>query len=86
MAYFRASFPEETFAAHLLKEHAVIWIGRYGVGCGMLGEQGIESVHARFNSLQQTYSRIPQRVKRLKCIVKDYLISIAPENVIASTM
>ena len=33
---------------HLLEDHAEVWIGAHGVGFDMMGEQGAESIHARF--------------------------------------
>ena len=47
----------------------------------LLGEQGAESIHVKFNSLGRAYTAI--RVKRLKCILKEHLLSIAPDMVAA---
>ena len=57
------------------------WVRARSVGFGLLGEQGAESIHARFNSLRRTYASVPSGVERLKNIVKEHLISIPPQNV-----
>ena len=51
------------------------------VGFGLLGEEGAESIHAKFNSLGRAYTAIPDRVERLKCIMKEHLVSIVPDMV-----
>ena len=47
----------------------------------VLGEQGAESIHRRFNALNITHSSIRNKEKRLRCIVKEHLISIAPDSI-----
>ena len=47
----------------------------------MMGEQGAESIHAYFNSLQRTYSTIPNAVERLEYIMKEHFLHVAPANV-----
>ncbi len=54
------------------------------MGFGLLGEQGIESVHAHFNSLGRTYRSIPEEVDRLRQLMKEHLLHIAPEHVSAT--
>ena len=52
----------------------------WGVGLGMLGEQGAESIHTVFNQLRRTYANIPNRVAQLKSIVTEHHCQICPEN------
>ena len=33
----------------------VEWISTHQAGCGLMGEQGAESIHAKFNSLINTH-------------------------------
>ena len=68
---------------HMLEDHATEWVRLTHVGFGLLGEQGAESIHAKFNSLGRAYTAIPDRVERLKCIMKEHLVSIAPDMVAA---
>ena len=61
------------------------WVRTRSVGFGLLGEQGAESIHVRFNNLRRTYVSVPSGVERLKNIVKEHLhvISITAQNVAA---
>ena len=60
------------------------WVNRGpSVGFGLLGEQGAESIHARFNQLGLAFAPIKDRVQNLKCIVKERLLSIEPQLVAA---
>ncbi|KAL5517678.1 hypothetical protein EMCRGX_G003271 [Ephydatia muelleri] len=85
MDYFRTNFPNENISPkmHLLEDHTVEWVRRYNFGFGMLGEQGAESIHRRFNELNTTYSSIRNKEKRLLCVVKEHLVSISPDSISA---
>lgn len=54
---------------------------KFHVGLGLLGEQGVESIHAHFNALGRTYKSIPEEVVRLRQLVNDHLLHVAPEHV-----
>ena len=58
---------------HILEDHMLEWVSTHLAGCGLMGEQGAESIHAKFNSLKRTYSGI-----RLKSIMQDHYLSISP--------
>ena len=66
---------------HMLEEHVVPWLKMWHVGFGLMGEQGAESIHAYFNSLGRTYRGIPDPVQRLKQIMKEHLLHVAPANI-----
>ena len=85
MGYYRSQFPTATVTPklHMLEEHVVPWIKRWGVGFGLLGEQGAESIHAYFNSLKRTYSGIPDKLQRLKQIMVEHHLHVAPANTTA---
>ena len=53
MTFYRDTFPDATVIPkmHFLEEHTVHWLRKWGVGFGLMGEQGAESIHAYFNSL-----------------------------------
>jgi len=61
MQYYRTTFPTATILPklHLLEDHAVDCIKKWGTGFGFLREQGGESLHEVFNSLQRAYNNIP---------------------------
>ena len=79
--FYRDTFPDSTVTIkmHLLEDHAVQWANANHVGFGLLGEQGAESIHAKFNRLALAYAPIRDRVKNLQCIVKEHLLSIEPQ-------
>ena len=85
MEFFRTNFPKGTITIkmHMVEDHAVHWARSSHVGFGLLGEQGAESIHAKFNNLARAYSVIKGKVHQLKCIVAEHLVSIAPHNVAA---
>ena len=67
--YYRATFPEASITRklHIFEDHVVLFIRQCRVGLGVMGEQGAESIHNRFNVLERTYSNMPNKVNRLKC-------------------
>ena len=83
MQDYRDECPHATITPklHLLEEHAVEWLQRWRVGFGMMGEQGAESIHAHFNILKRTYSNIPEHVTRLRQLMAEHLLHIAPANI-----
>lgn len=65
---------------HLLEDHLVPFLKDVGVGLGFLGEQGAESIHARFNSIKRNFSNMPNSVQRLESIMKEHYRQICPQN------
>ena len=41
---------KRTVKMHLLEDHMVDWMSAHQAGCGLMGEQGAESIHAKFVS------------------------------------
>ena len=80
--YFRRTFPDSSITPkmHMLEDHVVPFIRKWRVGLGMLNEQGAESIHARFNTIQRTYGSMPNKVERLKCTVQEHFRQVCPEN------
>ncbi len=69
---------------HMLEEHVIPWLLRWHVGFGLLGEQGIESIHAHFNSFGRTFRSIHDEVARLRQLMKAHLLHTAPDNIAAT--
>lgn len=69
---------------HMLEVHVLPWLRKFHVGFGLLGEQGIESIHAHFNYLGRIYRNIPEEVARLKNLMTEHLLHIAPEHIAAT--
>ena len=80
MTYYRKQYPNESITPklHLLESHAVGFIQNWGAGFGLYGEQGAESVHAMFNNMHHTYSRIKPNSRRLEAMMKEHFTRIHP--------
>lgn len=80
MAFYRAKFPQASVLPkmHLLEMHVVPWLRRWGVGLGLMGEQGAESIHAAINSITPAFLNISDRVKRLQCILAEHHRQVCP--------
>ena len=69
---------KRTVKMHLLEDHMVEWISTHQAGCGLMGEQGAESIHAKFNSLIRTYSGIRNSTAKLKSIMIEHYLNVSP--------
>jgi hypothetical protein len=80
---YREHFPEATITPklHMLEDHVVPFLMKWRVGFGFLGEQGAESIHARFNRIRPNFNNMHNAVDRLEAILKEHLIQVAPENI-----
>ena len=78
------SFPNATVfpKLHMLEDHIVTFIQLWRVGLGMLGEQGAESIHTRFNQLEWTYASMRNGVERLKSMVAEHFRQVCPDNIV----
>ena len=65
---------------HMLEAHVLDSMGRFGVGLGMLGEQGGESLHAEFNLLTNTFRSVVREIDRLAMIVKQHCLTTLPQQ------
>jgi hypothetical protein len=74
MRYYRSTFPTATVLPkmHFLEQHVVPWLKQWGVGLGLMGEQGAESIHAAVNSISRAYLNMADKVKRLECILREH--------------
>ena len=54
MHYYGDVFPEASITPklHILEDHMVNFLRNWRVGCGLLGEQGAESIHKVYNQLK----------------------------------
>ncbi len=82
VAYYRATFPKATFLPklHMMEDHVVAWIKKWNVGCGIMGEQGAESLHASFNYTERAYNNMRDRVARMKVLLKNHIVQVLPAN------
>ena len=83
VAYYRATMDSSFIPKlHMLEELVAPYIRQWRVGLGMLGEQRVEGIHARFNTLERTYSNMSNRLQRLKCVVAEHWRQVCPANVV----
>ena len=88
ISYFKAKFPQASFTPklHILIRHVIGFIERTGASLGSMGEQGAESVHAKFNSLSSRMKGILNTKKSypelqlLKAIVEEHLLLVHPSS------
>ncbi len=80
MSFYRTHFPGKvTPKLHMLENHVLPWLRRWGVGMAMHGEQGGESVHAQFNTLTATHSGIRNDLTRLMSVMKEHHTRCSPQ-------
>lgn len=79
---YRVSFPSATFLPklHMMEDHLIPWIKRWRVGCGIMGEQGAESLHSHFNYIERSYNNMRDRVERMRVLLKNHLLQVQPTN------
>ena len=84
LAFYRDSFPQATISPklHMMEDHVVPFLQRWKVGFGFLGEEGAESIHARFNSIRKNFSNMPNKVVRLQAILNAHLTEVCPELIV----
>lgn len=84
LQFYRESFPKATVTPklHMMEDHIVPFLRKWRRGLGLLGEQGAESIHARFNSIRCNYTNMPNPVERLECIMREHFNQLCPENIV----
>ena len=81
MAFYRGNFPSASITPklHLLEDHTVKQLKHFGVGFGMLNEQGGELIHTEFNRTGRVVSGMKDPLQRLMTIMKRHHLSTTPE-------
>ena len=81
LAYYREFFPEASITPkmHMLEDHTIPWLEQWQCGLGFHGEQGLESVHAEFNTLKVTYRNIRDQAERLRHLLKEHHLRMSPD-------
>ena len=79
MLFYRQNFSGQVLPKHhILEQHVVPWIEKWGFGMGLLGEQGGESLHATFNTLQENSRGIQNNLDRLMSVMREHHMAISP--------
>ena len=73
---YRKSFPNATVTPklHMLEDHVVQWMRKWHWALGLHGEQGAESIHNIFNTLERTYSAVRNPLTCMRCMFKEHQI------------
>ena len=67
----------------MLEDHTMDWVKARSVGFGLLGEQGAESIHSKFNNLGRNYSSTAKGEERIRNIMRAHFVSVVPQNIAA---
>ncbi|XP_048587469.1 uncharacterized protein LOC125570210 [Nematostella vectensis] len=80
--YYHETFPDESFPLkfHMLEHHVVEFIRHWRFPLGFFGEQGGESIHHELQALHRTHSQTKPATNRLKAIIQDHYVIVAPAN------
>ena len=83
MAFYRSKFPSETVTPklHLLEDHAIQFMRKWGSSFGLYGEQGAESIHAAFNRSKLNYVGMKKNTERLEAMLRDHFSKVYPKSV-----
>uniref|UniRef100_A0A1X7VXA2 Uncharacterized protein n=1 Tax=Amphimedon queenslandica TaxID=400682 RepID=A0A1X7VXA2_AMPQE len=77
VAYYEATLSKATLTPtlHMLEDHMIPWIKLWNTGCALMGEQGAESLHAKFNSTKRAYNNMRHRVEGMKVLQNHFRLS-----------
>ena len=82
LKFYREHFPSASVLPkmHMLEDHIIPWVKQWRVGCGLMGEQGAESLHATFNNSERSYNNMTNRVERLRVVLQNHHFKLLPCN------
>uniref|UniRef100_A0A7M5XJ63 Uncharacterized protein n=1 Tax=Clytia hemisphaerica TaxID=252671 RepID=A0A7M5XJ63_9CNID len=77
LAFFRRNFQSETITPklHLLEDHAVNFMEKWGSSFGIYGEQGADSIHKTFNEMKTKYHSMKNDVQRVHAMMRWFIQS-----------
>lgn len=82
MEFYRSTWPNQSITPklHLLEDHAVDFLQKWGSCFGIYGEQGAESLHATFNNMFINYRSMHPATKRLKAMLNEHYMRVNPDS------
>ena len=82
MRFYQTHFPEESILTkmHMLEAHVPGWVEKWGVGLGLMGEQGAERIHTSLNNIERFYLNMPNKMDRLLCVVREHHLRVTPKT------
>ena len=80
MIFLRSKFPDIRTSPklHILEDRVVPFIRKCGVGSGLYGEQGGESIQKTINAMKHNYRNIKNACERLKYVMCTHLAATNP--------
>ena len=63
---------------HFLEDHVLPFLKKWRVGFGFHGEQGAESLHSMIRRISMSYTSMPNRLERLKAVIKEHHLQVSP--------
>ena len=80
MYFYRRKFPSQRIIPkqHILEQHCVPFIRRYGFGLGLHGEQGGEETHAVVNRLKRRAWGMKNEAEKLRVIMTEHMAIVSP--------
>ena len=81
MHYCRDVFPKASITPklHILENQMFNFLWNWRVGCGLLGEQGAESIHTVYNQLNTVYANIKNCEDRLLQVTSEHHRCTCPD-------
>ena len=81
MCYLREHFPDINISPklHMLEDHMFDFLWKWKTGCGLYGEQGVESAHNGINKMKHRYTNVKNNLNRLEYIMNQHLLSTNPK-------
>ncbi len=81
MSFYREQFPEKSviLKQHLLEDHVCDFLSKWKVGFGLLGEQGVEQIHAEYNEIDGRMASTWDPVKRSLLAMKRHWTGVSPD-------
>ena len=78
---YRESFLQANITPklHLLEDHAVEQLRRFGIGLGLLNEQGGELIHTEFNRAGRVVNGMKDELSKLMSVMRRHLTTTFPE-------
>ena len=82
MGFLRLEFPQIHVSPklHMLEDHLIPFIWKWGAPCGFYGEQGGESIHKTINSMKHNYSNVKNNVEPLTYVMHNHLAATNPNQ------
>jgi hypothetical protein len=85
MKYYRDYFPKETVTPkqHMIKQHVIPSLAKWGVGLALFREHGVEQSHSMIDALKGRARGIRNPKDRIRILMEQHFLSVATHYRIA---